>query len=158
MGAFAAQFYEARSLETQLPDRTFHTWRYHVTTVCVQGLSIITVCIPYIRNLLLGMESGMIQTGHFRLPDRHNSEPENPLRLNFLNTGAKIAEPATCHVEGDNINKCTTSSTGTGHSLENGQEAGLNDCGGQVTKAVQCSDDATFPSTSQPGFWLGVAD
>ncbi|KUJ16113.1 uncharacterized protein LY89DRAFT_75073 [Mollisia scopiformis] len=92
MGAFAAQFYEAQSLETQLLDKTFDTWRYHVTTVFVQGLSIITVCIPYIRNLLLGMESGMIQTGHFRLPDRHGLEPEIPLRLNSLNnTGAKIA-------------------------------------------------------------------
>ena len=108
MGAFAAQLYEAQSLKTHLLDRTFHAWKYLLTIVFVQGFSIISVCIPYIRNLLLGMESGMIQTGHFGLPDRHSSETEIPLRpqtsTHFSgNAGAKLQRPDTCHVEGDNI-------------------------------------------------------
>ncbi|CAJ2502290.1 Uu.00g096840.m01.CDS01 [Anthostomella pinea] len=78
MGALVAQFYEAQSLKTHPLDWTFHAWKYLLTLVFVQGLSIITVCIPYIRNLLLGMESGMIQTGHFRLPSRHGTDTEIP--------------------------------------------------------------------------------
>ena len=33
----------------------------------MQNLSVITVCIPYIRHVLAGLESGMLQTGAFRL-------------------------------------------------------------------------------------------
>ncbi|KAI6081283.1 hypothetical protein F4821DRAFT_249690 [Hypoxylon rubiginosum] len=78
IGAFIAQIYEAQSLKSQLIDRTFDSWKFLLTMVFVQGLSIITVCIPYIRNFLLGIESGMIQTGHFRLPSRPGSD--TPLR------------------------------------------------------------------------------
>lgn len=67
VGSFAAQIYEARHLKRHLDDPTFHAWKYLLTTVLVQGLSVITVCIPYIRNLLLAVESGMIQTGRVRL-------------------------------------------------------------------------------------------
>ncbi|KAI0883456.1 uncharacterized protein GGS22DRAFT_31024 [Annulohypoxylon maeteangense] len=80
IGAFVAQFYEAQILKSHIVDRTFHIWKYLLTTVFVQALSIITVCIPYIRNLLLGMESGMIQTGHFRLPSRQGIDTEISLR------------------------------------------------------------------------------
>lgn len=48
--------------------------------VVVQGLSIITVCIPHIRNLLLSIESGMIQTGHIRVQSRNSAENGFPLR------------------------------------------------------------------------------
>ncbi|KAI0874237.1 hypothetical protein GGS24DRAFT_516800 [Hypoxylon argillaceum] len=80
IAAFAVQIYEAQSLKLHHSDLTFYSWKYLLVTVFVQGLSIITVCIPYIRNLLLGMESGMIQTGHFRLPSRQGAEAEFPLR------------------------------------------------------------------------------
>ncbi|KAI0397607.1 hypothetical protein F5Y17DRAFT_464631 [Xylariaceae sp. FL0594] len=70
IASFAVQIYEVQTLKpsTTTPrDRTFPYWRFTLATVVVQGLSIITVCIPYIRNLLLSIESGMIQTGHIRL-------------------------------------------------------------------------------------------
>ncbi|KAH9908479.1 hypothetical protein F4778DRAFT_717358 [Xylariomycetidae sp. FL2044] len=85
IGALAAQLSQARSLKSQHLDPTFHAWKYLLTTVLVQGVSIITVCIPYIRNLFLGMESGMIQTGHFRLPSRH--DPENGFALEPISSG-----------------------------------------------------------------------
>lgn len=43
------------------------SWPYYLCTQFVQNLSIIAVCIPYIRSSLLGLESGMLQTGNFRL-------------------------------------------------------------------------------------------
>ncbi|TGJ88084.1 hypothetical protein E0Z10_g641 [Xylaria hypoxylon] len=103
---FAVQIYEAQTLKLQLYDVTFYAWKYLLAIVFVQGLSIITVCIPYIRNLLLGMESGMIQTGHVRLPSRHSVEAE--FRLRAIPTGkmnsnlsssrdAQLEEPATSH-------------------------------------------------------------
>ena len=76
MAAFAFYLYEARRLKGNLDDWTFHSWRWFLASVLVQGLSIITVCIPYIRNLLLSMESGMIQTGHFRLQNGRNMETD----------------------------------------------------------------------------------
>lgn len=79
--SFAVQIYEAQRLKLHSYDLTFQSWRYLLAVVLVQGLSIITACIPYIRNLLIGMESGMIQTGHFRLPSRHDCEPEYPLDI-----------------------------------------------------------------------------
>ncbi|KAI1194863.1 hypothetical protein F5X97DRAFT_346272 [Nemania serpens] len=81
LASFAVQIYEAQRLKLHIYDITFQSWRYLLVVVLVQGLSIITACIPYIRNLLIGMESGMIQTGHFRLPSRHDREPEYPLNI-----------------------------------------------------------------------------
>ncbi|KAI1172929.1 hypothetical protein F4777DRAFT_590240 [Nemania sp. FL0916] len=72
IGPFATQIYEAQSLKSHLVDRTFYSWTYFLAIVFVQGLSIITVCIPYIRNVLLRMESGMIQTGHLGLLNDHS--------------------------------------------------------------------------------------
>ncbi|KAI1738161.1 hypothetical protein F4680DRAFT_426289 [Xylaria scruposa] len=89
IGTLTVQIYEAQSLKLHLHDPTFHGWKYLLITVFVQGLSIITVCIPYIRNLLLSIESGMIQTGHFRLPSRHSAEGEFPLPS--LPTGKTIS-------------------------------------------------------------------
>ncbi|KAI0113568.1 hypothetical protein GGR51DRAFT_556717 [Nemania sp. FL0031] len=79
IGTFVVQLYQAQSLKMQPFDQTFYAWKYLLATVFVQGLSIITVCIPYIRSLLLGMESGMIQTGHFRLPSRPSVQADSPL-------------------------------------------------------------------------------
>ena len=33
----------------------------------MQSLSIVTACVPYIKSVLLGIESGMFQTGHLNL-------------------------------------------------------------------------------------------
>ncbi|KAI1280257.1 hypothetical protein F5Y07DRAFT_356397 [Xylaria sp. FL0933] len=79
VGGFAVQIYEAQSLNSQLSDWTFDSWKFILAMVVVQGLSIITVCIPYIRNLLLSIESGMIQTGHVRLQSRPSVETSFPL-------------------------------------------------------------------------------
>ncbi|KAI1121350.1 hypothetical protein F5Y10DRAFT_288532 [Nemania abortiva] len=106
IGTFVVQLYQAQSLKLQLHDRTFHVWKFLLATVFVQGLSIITVCIPYIRSLLLSMESGMIQTGHFRLPSRQSAEAELPLRsipagrMNSnlsSNIDTKLEEPSSRH-------------------------------------------------------------
>lgn len=48
-------------------DPTLDTWSYYLSTQVVQTLSIITACIPYIKNVLVGVESGMFQTGQFGL-------------------------------------------------------------------------------------------
>ena len=46
------------------------------------SLSVVTVCVPYMRGVLMGFESGMFQTGTFHLdnlgtskPTDHNSPP-----------------------------------------------------------------------------------
>ncbi|KAI2466143.1 hypothetical protein F4781DRAFT_366040 [Annulohypoxylon bovei var. microspora] len=104
--AFAVQFYEAQNLKLHVIDRTFHAWKYLLTTVFVQGLSVITICIPYIRNLLLGMESGILQTGHFRLPSRQDADTLIPLRTITVgetsttlsgSADIQLAEPAPSH-------------------------------------------------------------
>lgn len=42
-------------------------WQYNLTTQCRLNLSVFTVCIPYVKNLLLGIEFGFFQTRDFRL-------------------------------------------------------------------------------------------
>ncbi|KAI1373487.1 hypothetical protein F4677DRAFT_448315 [Hypoxylon crocopeplum] len=110
IGAFAAQIYQAQCLKSHPLDRTFHAWKYLLTMVFVQGLGIITVCIPYIRNMLLSMESGMIRTGHFRLPSRHGADTEialQPIPSGKMSTnlssdaGANLEEPTTSHRKKD---------------------------------------------------------
>ena len=54
-------------------DATLDTWSYYLAVQFVQSLSVITACIPYIKNVLLGVESGMFQTGHFGLATLHKS-------------------------------------------------------------------------------------
>jgi hypothetical protein len=84
VAALAAQIHQACVLRAHPTDQTFYAWKYYVAVIFVQGLSIITVCIPWIRNLLLGIESGMIQTGHFGLPThRSMSKAEISLRTFF---------------------------------------------------------------------------
>lgn len=51
IGAFAALLYEAQRLKSHRFDRTFHSWRFLLDMVLVQGFSIITVCIPYICQI-----------------------------------------------------------------------------------------------------------
>ncbi|KAM0797723.1 hypothetical protein BDR22DRAFT_809981 [Usnea florida] len=54
-------------------DATLDTWSYQLSAQFVQNLSVITACVPYIKNVLLGVESGMFQTGRFRLATFHKS-------------------------------------------------------------------------------------
>lgn len=54
-------------------DATLDTWSYYLSAQFVQSLSVITACVPYIKNVLLGVESGMFQTGHFGLATMHKS-------------------------------------------------------------------------------------
>lgn len=78
IGAAIAQVVLLDRLENT-NDITFDIWSYHLTTQFVVSLSIITVCIPYVRNVLLGFESGMFQTGGFRLGKlmpAKNSKPD----------------------------------------------------------------------------------
>ena len=50
----------------------------------MQSLSVITACIPYIKNVLIALESGMFQTGHFHLATIRNgsirSDGRHPTR------------------------------------------------------------------------------
>jgi len=47
-------------------DPTFDIWLVTMFTQLVQNLSIITACIPYIKNFYLNIESGMIRTDDLR--------------------------------------------------------------------------------------------
>lgn len=43
----------------------------------MQNLSVVTVCIPYVRNVIVGLESGMLQTGAFHLHKLSATTTEN---------------------------------------------------------------------------------
>lgn len=101
MAAFAFYLYEARMLKNHVDDWTFHCWKWLLASVLVQGLSIITVCIPYIRNLLLSMESGMIQTGHFRLQNKRSLETQ--LRLPTISDATRSTHSARVPVPKENL-------------------------------------------------------
>lgn len=66
IGAVIAQLIQLEQLRTT-KDNTFDYWRYCLSTQIVQCLSVVTVCTPSIKNFLISIESGMIQTGHFQL-------------------------------------------------------------------------------------------
>ncbi|KAI0189860.1 hypothetical protein F4808DRAFT_33307 [Astrocystis sublimbata] len=109
IGSLGAQIYEAQRLWENVHDLSYHSWSYRLAVVLVQGLSIITACIPSIRNLLLSMESGMIQTGHLRLPSQNGAESEVPLDLITIgqissnlsrNTDAQVTKPAASSMLG----------------------------------------------------------
>ena len=62
----------------------------------MQNLSVITACVPYIKNVLLGVESGMFQTGRFRLATlRKNSQRTQEYGLSGARSGKEtVAEPS----------------------------------------------------------------
>lgn len=66
MGAIIAQL-TLLIQQRDTSDATFDTWSYCVSAQFVQTLSIITAFVPYIMNELLGVGSGMFETGHFGL-------------------------------------------------------------------------------------------
>jgi len=70
-------------------DVTFEGWPYYLCTQLVQNLSVIAVCIPYLKNFLLGLESGMFQTSDFQLRKASHT-PENSYgRLGSALTGRR---------------------------------------------------------------------
>ena len=71
VGAIGAQLSQLSKLGDAM-DLTHSSWPFYLSTEFVQDLSIITACIPYIRNIIVGLESGMMQTGHFHL---HKTTP-----------------------------------------------------------------------------------
>ncbi|KAL8825273.1 MAG: hypothetical protein Q9191_004512 [Dirinaria sp. TL-2023a] len=71
IGAIGAQLSQLSTLDDPM-DLTHTSWRFYLCTKFVQDLSIITACIPYIRYILVGLESGMMQTGDFHL---HKTTP-----------------------------------------------------------------------------------
>ena len=76
MGAAIAQLILLDQLR-DTTDMTFDVWSYQLATQFVMSLSVITVCIPYMRNVLMGFESGMFQTGAFRLDNLGTSKTTN---------------------------------------------------------------------------------
>ncbi|KAL8699457.1 MAG: hypothetical protein Q9224_001399 [Gallowayella concinna] len=107
MGATIAQLVFLGRLRNR-QNITFDIWPYHLATQFVVSLSIITVCIPYIRNVLLGFESGMFQTGHFRLGKlgqvrnaRLNSPPKDV--SNTTGTAATDSLGQACDRDGTQV-------------------------------------------------------
>ena len=91
----------------------------------MQNLSVITVCVPYIKNFLLGLESGMIRTGDFHLGKVSNtSTPESgslPFpgarrqhQLNLFTQQDDILTPS----ETPELNEATHSNVITGNAYE----------------------------------------
>lgn len=50
---------------------TFETWRYVLLTVIVQSLAVISVSIPSIKTIMMGLDSGMLKTGHYQWRSGH---------------------------------------------------------------------------------------
>lgn len=76
MGAIIAQL-TLLNQQRVTSDATLDSWSYYLSAQFVQNLSVITACVPYIKNVLLGVESGMFQTGHFGLV----ALPKSPHRI-----------------------------------------------------------------------------
>ena len=91
MGAIIAQLI-LLTQQRNSSDATLDTWSYYLSAQFVQSLSVITACIPYIKNALLGVESGMFQTGHFGLttlqksPERTQEHGSSAARSGKENT------------------------------------------------------------------------
>lgn len=66
IGPIIAQVIQLNGLRSTT-DITFDSWPYYISNQLVLNLSLLTVCVPSIKNFLIGLESGMIQTGDFRL-------------------------------------------------------------------------------------------
>lgn len=48
------------------PDITLHLWKWTLCTQIAQCITIITSCVPYLRPLLEGMQSGMYMSDELR--------------------------------------------------------------------------------------------
>lgn len=73
MGAVIAQLVLLDQLR-DTTDVTFDIWSYQLTTQLVMSLSVVMVCIPYMRSVIMGLESGMFQTGAFHLGNLRTSK------------------------------------------------------------------------------------
>ena len=81
-------------------DKTFDGWPYDLSTIIVQNLSIITGCVPFVKNFMLGLESGMI-----RIDDqerrRNMSTPHTPSNINNSNLGSRYARKPSALTAGN---------------------------------------------------------
>lgn len=66
IGPIIAQLTQLTGLRSAT-DITFDSWPYYISNQLVLNLSVLTVCVPSIKNFLISLESGMIQTGNFHL-------------------------------------------------------------------------------------------
>lgn len=66
IGPIIAQLTQLTGLRSTT-DITFDSWPYYISNQLVLNLSVLTVCVPSIKNFLISLESGMIQTGDFHL-------------------------------------------------------------------------------------------
>lgn len=94
VGAIIAQLTSLRRI-SRSTDKTFDGWPYDLSTVIVYNLSIITGCVPFVKNFMLGLESGMI-----RIDDqerrRQMSSSANHTSSNHYNHGARYnRKPST---------------------------------------------------------------
>ncbi|KAL8952688.1 MAG: hypothetical protein Q9222_001425 [Ikaeria aurantiellina] len=115
IGCFATRFVVIGAVAAQLSlvDRlrkpiniTFRRWPFDLTLQFIHNLSIITVCIPYIRNVFVGLESGMLKTGDFHLhsisqpsaqssENRHKPQSTQSEHISAAVAGAPEAEKST---------------------------------------------------------------
>ncbi|KAL2046980.1 hypothetical protein N7G274_000998 [Stereocaulon virgatum] len=85
-------------------DITFDSWSYAISTQIVQNLSVITVCIPYVRNVLVGLESGLLQTGAFHLHKISGTTTDNSTsHTNATSKGTENHGPVGRHEDTESL-------------------------------------------------------
>ncbi len=111
MGAIIAQLI-LLTQQRNSSDATLDTWSYYLSAQFVQSLSVITACVPYIKNALLGVESGMFQTGRFGLatlqksPQRtqeHSSSAARSGKENATGTSGLRSQRSPDLISHDNV-------------------------------------------------------
>ena len=59
-----------RRASSRAADRTLAAWRVAVAAECVQCVSIVFACVPYLKQFFLSLESGMIRVDDARRRER----------------------------------------------------------------------------------------
>jgi len=100
IGAVIAQLVFLRRFSGS-SDKTFDGWHYDLLTVIVQNLSVITACVPFVKNFMLGLESGMI-----RIDDQERRRQMSTAAYNMSSNSDKrnqyIRKPSAGAADGSN--------------------------------------------------------
>ncbi|GAO17458.1 hypothetical protein UVI_02052030 [Ustilaginoidea virens] len=72
IGHIVAELYFRRA-SSRAADRTLAAWRVAVAAECVQCVSIVFACVPYLKQFFLSLESGMIRVDDARRRERTSS-------------------------------------------------------------------------------------
>jgi hypothetical protein len=100
VGAVIAQLVFLRRFSGS-SDKTFDGWHYDLLTVIVQNLSVITGCVPFVKNFMLGLESGMI-----RIDDQERRRQMSTAAYNMSSNSDKgnqyVRKPSAGAADGTN--------------------------------------------------------